>query len=169
MDKVIRFTCGFCGDVHEGAPSVAYKSPDACHAIPEAQRGDDTRLQADFCMVEARDYFIRCTLEIPILDCNDTFMWGVWLRVGYVDFVDYWEHFEEDDREGCYSGWFGNRLPVYPDTLGLAGCAVLQPHGKRPIIELDPTDHPLSLDYQHGISWDQAVEIAQIAMHRKDT
>ncbi|NIO24990.1 MAG: DUF2199 domain-containing protein [Gammaproteobacteria bacterium] len=168
MDRFIRFTCGFCGKVHEGGPSVAYKAPDSCHAIPEDQRGDDTRLQADFCMVEARDYFIRCTLEIPILDSDDTFMWGVWLRVAYADFIDYWEHFEEYDRQGRYAGWLGNRLPVYPDTLELAGWAILQPDGKRPIIELDATEHPLSIDFHVGISWNRAVDIAGIAMHRHD-
>jgi len=169
MDGGIRFTCGFCGEVHQGAPSVAYRAPDACHAIPEDERGDSTRLQADFCMVEARDYFIRCTLEFPILDYDETFMWGVWLRVVYEDFMDYWEHFKENDREGRYRGWLGNRFPVYPDTLGLAGFAILQPHGKRPIIELDPADHPLSLDFYNGLSWDKAVEIAQITMNRNDT
>ena len=168
MDRVIRFTCGFCGEDHEGAPSVAYKAPDSCHAIPEDERGDNTRLQADFCMVEARDYFIRCTLEVPIHDCDDTFMWGVWLRVAYDDFMDYWEHFEENDREGRYTGWLGNRFPVYPNTLDLAGCAILRPQGKRPVIELDPTDHPLSIDVRNGISWEKAIEIAEIAMHRHD-
>ena len=169
MGKVIRFTCGFCGEEHVGAPSVAYKAPDSCHAISEDQRSNDTRLQADFCMVEARDYFVRCTLEIPIHDHDDTFMWGVWLRVAYEEFIDYWAHFEKNDREGRYTGWLGNRLPVYPDKLRLAGCAILQPNGKRPAIELDRTDHPLSLDFYNGISWDRAVEIAQIAMHRHDT
>jgi hypothetical protein len=119
-------------------------------------------------MVEARDHFIRCTLEIPIHNFDDTFMWGVWLRIAYEDFIDYWEHFEENDREGHYTGWLGNRLPVYPDTLGLAGSANLQPHGRRPVIALDPSDHPLSIDYHNGISWEKAVEIAGIAMHGHD-
>ncbi len=119
-------------------------------------------------MVEARDYFIRCTLDIPIHSHDESFMWGVWLRVAYEDFMEHWERFEENDRAGQYVGWLGNRFPIYPDTTGLEGLAVLQPHGKRPTIDLAPTDHPLSVDYRNGISWEMAIEIAQVAVHRHD-
>lgn len=168
MDEVFRYTCACCGEEQEGAPSVAFKAPDSCFAIPEAERGDETRLQADFCMVERRDYFIRCTIDIPIHDYEDPFMWGVWLCVTYEDFMEYWEHFEDNDLPGRYAGWLGNRFAVYPDTTGLKGTAVLQPDGKRPVIELEPADHPLSVDYRNGISWERAINIAQVVMHGHD-
>jgi hypothetical protein len=169
MEKTFCYTCACCGEEQEGAPSMAFKAPDSCFAIPESERGDETRLDADFCMVERRDYFIRCTIDIPIHDCDAPFMWGVWLCVAYEDFMEYWQHFDEHDRPGRYAGWLGNRLAVYPDTIGLEGSAVLQPRGKRPLIELKPTEHPLSIDYRHGISWERAVEIAEVALPGHNT
>lgn len=166
MGKTFKYICDCCGEEQEGAPSMAFKAPDSCFAIPEAERGNETRLEADFCMVEARDYFIRCTIDIPIRGHGDPFMWGVWLCVAYEDFMEYHEHFDEHEYPGRYAGWLGNRLGAYPDTTGLRGTAVMQPGGKRPVIELKAADHPLCIDYRNGISWNRAVEIAQIALPR---
>lgn len=42
---------------------------------------------------------------------------------------------------------------------------IVNADGERPTLELEPSDHPLSIDYYNGISWQKAVEIAEAAMH----
>jgi len=122
----------------------------------------------DFCVVEGRDRFIRCTLEIPIHDSSEGFLWGVWLSVSERNFEEYREHFKDDGYQARYVGWISNMLPCYPNTLEVIGAAVLQSGNQRPMIELEPTDHPLFDDYRDGVSWEKAIDIVQVVMHGHD-
>ncbi|HXN55442.1 MAG TPA: DUF2199 domain-containing protein [Myxococcales bacterium] len=62
--------------------------------------------------------------------------------------------------KGPYFGWFMNYLPGYPSTLWLKTRAHLRPAPLRPVLELEPTDHPLALEQRNGISIDRFREIA---------
>ena len=165
MEKVFRFECSCCGGIHEGAPSVAFGAPDDYVAIPESQRDDNTWLSSDFCMVERRDRYIRCTLEIPVQDYHEGFLWGVWISVSEENFEDYRAHYSDDSHQGRYVGWLGNRLPGYRDTRDIVGAAILQGHGQRPVLELEPTDHQLSLDFRNGIPWERAGDLLEMILH----
>ncbi|HET6621926.1 MAG TPA: DUF2199 domain-containing protein [Dongiaceae bacterium] len=136
----------------------------------EAYRADTTgtsRINDDFCMIERRDYFIRCILEIPIHEVEKPFLWGVWVTQSERNFQDYADSFH-DTPERCTFGFFANRLPGYPDTLGLHTQVHWQ-HGRgRPKVELEPTDHPLYRDWSDGISWDRAAELAGPYLHLND-
>lgn len=165
MDKAFRFECSSCGEIHEGAPSVAFGAPDDYVAIPESQRGNDTWLSSDFCVVEGRDRYIRCTLEIPIRDYHEGFLWGVWISVSERNFEDYRNNFSDDGYHGRYVGWLGNRLPGYPDTREVVGAALLNGDGQRPTIEPEPSDHPLSVDFSAGISWARASDLLELVLH----
>jgi hypothetical protein len=52
-----------------------------------------------------------------------------------------------------------NQIDGYPDTLSLKMYAQIQESGSRPIFELEPTDHPLSQEHQHGITAERVREI----------
>jgi len=168
MDKVFRFECAKCGEIHEGAPSAAFGAPDDYVAIPESERGENTVLSSDFCIVEGRDRYIRCTLEIPIHDYHEGFLWGVWMSVSEENFDDYRAHFSDDNYKARYVGWLGNRLPGYPDTRDVVGAAVLNGDGQRPTIELEPSDHPLSVDFRNGIDWERAGTQFELIHHPPD-
>jgi hypothetical protein len=55
--------------------------------------------------------------------------------------------------------WLSNIIPEYPDTLNLKMYAQIQEPGQRPHFELEPTDHPLSQEYHHGIAPERVKEI----------
>jgi hypothetical protein len=55
--------------------------------------------------------------------------------------------------------WQSNRIPDYPDTLNLKMYAHIQEPGLRPNFRLEPTDHPLSQEYHHGIAPERVKEI----------
>lgn len=167
MAALFKFMCTECGVLHEGAPSFSYPMPAYCHNVPATERAARTMLSADFCVVDNEFFFIRTCLEIPIHGYHEPFTWGVWVSVSRANYEIYKRGFDDPDQSGSYFGWFDNSLPFYPDTLGLKTQANVQKDGKRPLLSLEPTDHPLSLDFQNGISLERAALIAERAMHRK--
>jgi hypothetical protein len=62
------------------------------------------------------------------------------------------------------SAWLQSALPYSPTTLNLRTNVLTQPIGQRPLIELEPTDHPLSVEQRHGITMARVREIAEAAL-----
>ena len=56
--------------------------------------------------------------------------------------------------EPPYFGWLSTSLPaaVYPQTLQLKTHVFNQAVGRRPLIVLEPTDHPLAVEQREGIT-----------------
>lgn len=163
MEKAFRYTCACCGEEHEGAPGFAYDTPNYYR-----EDRPNSELTSDFYTVDDEFFFIRTILDVPILEYDEPFSWGVWVSLSRDNFLRYRDIYDEPIQEGEYFGWFNNRLPYYPDTINIKTSVHLRSGGIRPWIEPEPTDHPLSRDYHNGISWEKAIEIAQIAMHGYD-
>jgi hypothetical protein len=162
------FICSRCGRTHEGSPSFAYSAPIYYEQLNEGDKRTLATISDDFCEItqtDQTDRFIRTILEIPINGVEEPFLWGVWVSLSEGNFDKYMENFDSPTYEDEYFGWFSNRLPYYPDTLNLKAQAFVKPGRERPLIQLEPTDHPLSIDSRAGISWQKAMEIAEIAMH----
>jgi hypothetical protein len=64
--------------------------------------------------------------------------------------------------------WLSNNIPEYPDTLNLKMYAYIQEPSDRPIFELEPTEHPLSQEYHHGISPERVKEIMMRRLRDSD-
>lgn len=167
--NLFRFMCSECGVEHNGAPSFSYSMPSYCSDVPAEERAARTKLNDDFCIVDSEFFFIRTCLEIPIHGFAEPFTWGVWVSVSQANFELYAQGFKDPHQSGNYFGWFDNRLPFYPQTLGLKTRALVQPAGKRPLLELEPTDHPLSIDQRDGVSRERAALIAERARHRSNS
>lgn len=166
MAKILRFTCRECGREHEGLPDIGFKVPWYYETLPDRHR-IDVHIDADFCRIES-DFFIRGSLEIPITGLQGNFSYGVWISVSEKNYHLYRAVFDSDSPTSQrYVGYISNRIDGYPDTLKLIGAAHLRGNGLRPLIELQPTDHPLSLEQRQGISFERAVEIVTPYMHGK--
>lgn len=163
--ETFRFTCATCGDVHEGSPGYGYQWPHYYEVLSELDRVELATISDDLCIINDQDHFIRVVLEIPIHGYEEGFLWGAWVSVSKENFRKYQKNFDSADYRDTYFGWFCNRLPYYPETLHLKTKACIEPGGQRPAIALEYTDHPLSLDYHNGITWEKAIEIAMVAMH----
>jgi hypothetical protein len=70
---------------------------------------------------------------------------------------------EGRESEPAYFGSLQSALPYAPTTMSLKTSVQTMPIGERPIITLEPTDHPLSLEQQHGITMAQVQQIAEAA------
>ena len=58
---------------------------------------------------------------------------------------------------GPFFGWLSNNISLYDrSTWAMKTMARFQGNGKRPLIELEPCDHPLYLDYSQGITLERA-------------
>lgn len=70
------------------------------------------------------------------------------------------------EQEEPYFGWLSTDLPLYhPSTLSLKARLHTQVVGQRPLIELEPTDHPLAVEQRVGITLARVQEFAETLLH----
>jgi hypothetical protein len=170
MDHV--WTCQCCGKQFNTLPlDFACAAPDQWAQIPESERESRGKIDSDVCMIKSADQtdiFVRGCIEIPILGTDDKFVWGAWVSVSKDSFariLELWEAAQIEDEPPKF-GWLSNAIKTYPSTLNLKTHLHLSGGGKRPSIELEPTDHPLAIEQRQGISIARVEEIATALLPR---
>jgi hypothetical protein len=167
------FACPSCKGTHSGLFDLfcvrPEQWPDTEEYSPNAVvRESDHFLSEDFCILNGEHFFVRSILLMPILGAqNQSFGFGVWSTLSGNNFRIYVDRFDDGDYDGLgpWFGWFSNRLKGYPDTLNLK-CQV-HPRGnrQRPLVELEPIDHPLVAESRHGITLDRLLELYALSGH----
>jgi hypothetical protein len=167
---MLQFQCKSCGEIHQGLADLAFDAPYYFYTVPEVERPQRCKLNADFCVIDDRDFFIRGCLEIPVIDLDSPFTYGVWCSLSVENFRRYVEIFEEPHQShiGPFFGWFSVQPPGYPDALRLKVMAHLRDHGTRPWFELERTDHPLAVEHRDGISQARLQEIYELNLHSNE-
>jgi len=168
-----EITCASCGKLHQGLFDLVAVRPDHWpagleHSSNSAAQSSKNFLSEDFCVLNGEYFFVRCVLFVPIIGGDGQHLgYGSWSTLSQQNFESYMDTFDdgEQDKLGPWFGWFSNRLHGYPDTLNLK-CQV-QPQSKRqrPIITLEPTDHPLAREQRDGITLDRLLEIYAVNGH----
>ena len=143
------------GDEHEKA-SKKYK------LMPKwSKKPHQTFLNSDYCAVDDEYFYVRGLIHLPIIGAAETLRWGVWGSLSRDNFYKLRELDDSPSRtelDPMFS-WLSNRIPEYPDTLNLKMYAYIQEPGNRPHFFLQPTEHPLSQEYHHGITPEKVREI----------
>ncbi|HSA92842.1 MAG TPA: DUF2199 domain-containing protein [Terriglobales bacterium] len=164
--SAIRWQCHTCKEWHTGLPlDVAWDEPYYYSVLSDDAR-KNAFLDSDLCVIED-DYFIRGVIEIPIIGTSDHFLWGVWSSLSKKNFqlvVDHWDDPELDRFEPMF-GWLSNRMDFYSDTLNLKVNVCLRSKGLRPRIIVQPTDHPLAVEQEQGITLARIQEINAQVLH----
>ncbi|WP_266913062.1 DUF2199 domain-containing protein [Streptomyces sp. NBC_00335] len=135
---------------------------------PAFESDPDSTLSSDQCVIKGQHFFIRGLIEIPVIGSRDVFSWGVWVSLSRDDFARALEVRNTEGRERAkpYFGWLSTELALYSEgTIDLKTNAHTRPVGKRPLIELEPTDHPLAVEQRTGITLDRVREIATAVLH----
>lgn len=162
------FICSRRGQ-HHAEISMAYgpRAPALYHQLPEADRETRAELTTDLCIIDEEHFFIVGKLELPVQDTDKVFSWDVWASLSRDNFMRTCELWESDDRvdEPPYFGWLSSSLPGYPETLSLKTHVHTREVGRRPYIEIEPTDHPLAIEQRGGITMDRVKEIAEMVLH----
>jgi hypothetical protein len=106
------FVCHVCGQSHDGIPpSFAADFPDMFAGLSDSE--SRALIGSDQCIVDEQWFFIRGCLEIPTVDSDDVFLWGLWASVKEEVFNEISAAWEEEGGEGRLA----NLLSVYPETL----------------------------------------------------
>jgi hypothetical protein len=165
-----EFRCQTCDEIHKGMPSFGAVAPRSYYAIPEAERASRCELGSDDCVIDNAFFFVRGCLEIPVHGADEPLIWGVWVDLSEESFIAWLKVFEQEHRShvGPLFGWLNTWFKPYPETMSLKTWVHLRDHGLRPLIELEPTDHPLALEQRNGISVDRVAEICAMMMHGRD-
>jgi hypothetical protein len=166
--KTAPWKCGLCNKWHTDLP-FAYGPlyPDTYLAIPEAEREKRVQMDKDVCIIDGKYFFVRGRLEIPVRESKQTFAWDVWVSLSKANFDRTIELLETSGRESepPYFGWLCTSLSLYPETTHLKVHVHTRPVGTVPVIELEATDHPLSVEQRKGITLERVKEIASIILH----
>jgi len=166
---LVTYRCAICGETHDDLPDVAFRWPDPYFDVPEPERAARIKATTDTCAIDDEHFFIRGVILVPILGGSDQFGLGVWVSQKRENFQTYLDNFDTSDI-GPYFGWLSNRISYYErDTFLLKTRAHFQGENQRPLIELEPSEHPLYSDYANGISLDKAWSIVHAGNERSAT
>ena len=127
----------------------------------ETKKPSPTFLDEDYCSINGEYFFVRGLIHLPILGVAESLCWGVWgslSRENFEKLLKLDDTPESTDLPPMFS-WLSSRISEYPDTLNLKMYAHIQEPGKRPHFRLERCDHPLSIEYHHGISPERVREI----------
>lgn len=163
----VGYQCRRCGQWHDELPFAYHaEAPaywrDSDDANPRSELGDEQ------CVINDEHFFIRGLIRLPVLDASDEFEWGVWVSLSPENFERASELWVTEGRESepPYFGWLSTELHLYePSTLSLETQVHTQAVGLRPLVELEPTDHPLAVEQREGITLARVQEFAERLLH----
>jgi hypothetical protein len=135
--------------------------------VPESEFAHRVNLTPDQCVVDEQIFFIRGHIEIFIHDYPDPFAFSVWASLSELSFLHMSERWEAADRasDPPYFGWLCSPIVVYPSTIHLKLSVQSRPPGLAPLFTVEPTEHPLALDQNNGISIERWHEITHQLLH----
>jgi hypothetical protein len=163
-----NWTCGCCGRTFDTlCMNYAVPAPRNWFAIPEEERPTRAALSADLCTIDGREHYVRGCVEIPVIGCDELFVWGVWASISDESLrriLDLWEA-PVIENEPPRFGWLCTWLQDYPEPREIRCHVHMRPGSLRPRIVLEPTDYPLAVEQRTGISLTRIKEIAAAAGH----
>jgi len=167
----LLWTCSCCGEQYDTLPfAYALDEPDLWRSVPEGERPYRGVLGTDSCVIDAKNYFIRGRIVIPVIGSKDPFIWGTWASVSQKSFERFGQLWDVAIRENepPLPGQLGSDIPIYPATSDLKCNIVMKNARRRPSFELEATDHPLAIEQRNGITIDRVKEIASsVQRHSK--
>ncbi|MEC3918875.1 DUF2199 domain-containing protein [Nocardia sp. CDC160] len=163
MTSGSTFRCSCCAQPHDGPP-LGYAAPAPAYWHADLAHQPDNMLEGERCVIAGTHFFVRARLVLPIVETGGEFEWGVWVSVSEQSFGRMSQLWDRPERveEPPYFGWLATELAPYePTTLNLKTNLHTQPVGIRPLVELEPTDHPLAIEQRHGITLPRIQSIAE--------
>ncbi|MGN6520949.1 MAG: DUF2199 domain-containing protein [Dokdonella sp.] len=167
MTVSFRFWCSTCEEEHVGIPAWGWDDPLGYFMVPEQEREERCFLTSDLCVVDDEAFYIRGCLEIPINGTDDLLSLGVWVSVSESAFMEYQDLLGAQTRSshGPYTGRLEAAISTYSDTGDLMVSLQVRDKSIRPLIQLEPSDHPLYLEQNEGASDQRVVALYDHFMH----
>jgi hypothetical protein len=166
MAHSTSFTCATCGERHADTRNFFYDSPYQYKQLSAEDRAESF-LNSDICHIRPDDYFVRGCLDIPVHGQDEPYTLGLWVSLSKANFDRYLKHGDESPDEGPYFGWLCNKVPGYAaETLNLKTSVYFRTGGIRPLIVVNPGEHPLAEDQRNGISPEALERLLEASWHR---
>ncbi|MDQ4141077.1 MAG: DUF2199 domain-containing protein [Bacteroidota bacterium] len=165
--KNFEFICSCCGEVHQGIPSFGTDAPVYFYHVPENEREERTFLTSDTCVIDDKDFFVKGCLEMPVLGYDETFSFNAWVSLSETKFFKFRDLLDGEEREHHEPmvGWFSTWIYPFEETERLIAKIHFRNDGIRPLIELQPTEHPLAIAQMNGIKREQIQVIYEYYVH----
>jgi hypothetical protein len=166
----MEYICKTCGQSHDASEiSLAAAAPVQWLLLTEEERAE-SELTDDLCVIQAEgrtSFYMRACLDVQILETDNPIFWGVWVSLSEKSFREMGEHWEDRERTklGPYFGWLCTKIPEYPDTVFMKTKVHQRAVGLRPLVELETTEHPLSVDQKNGIDAARLQDIIAKVLH----
>jgi hypothetical protein len=162
------FRCSKCDKLHEGIPSFSFEAPMYYYDVPEEQRATRTLLTSDTCVIDDQFFFAKGYLEIPVQGLDEPLTFTPWVSLSQTNFGLFETSLAEPDaaKYGQMFGWFSSQIDGFGDCRSLKTDLILQDNNYRPLIEIEPTEHPLSVAHHQGISHQRLIQIVETYLHR---
>lgn len=166
----MTFNCSECGTNHDISDlSFGAASPLQWDLLSDDERAQSS-LSGEQCEIqcsEGASFYVRACLEIPIINMGRVFTWGVWCSLSETSYSEMSEHWNDPERIklGPYFGWLCTQIPGYVDTAFLKSMVHQREVGTRPLVLLEETSHPLSVDQRDGIEEERVKALVMRLMH----
>ena len=133
--------------------------------VSESEVDERVRSTEDTCIVDGEAFFLRGHIEVPLQGADETLAYNVWCSLSRASFEGVLERWDDARRHEAAPvfGWLSTELSPYPSTLNLKALVHQRRKGLVPLIELEPTEHPLAVEQRDGISRARLAEIARVA------
>jgi hypothetical protein len=166
----MKFTCHSCGKEHDLEDlSFGFHSPLQWDSLSDSERSKSV-LGEEQCEIdsgEGKSFYVRACLDIPIRGTKREFTWGVWCSLSEKSYTEIAKHWDDSHREkiGPHFGWLCSNIPGYPETVFLKTEVHQRPIGLRPLVKLEPTEHPLAVDQRDGIELARLTDLVAPLLH----
>src|SRR5688572_12832266 len=134
--------CPTCGEEHERLDPT-FARPDVVFAMSARQKKGRVMENDDVCALRGEQgnpdrFFVRCTLPVRLLDAPGISSWGLWAEVTEEDSRVIWKAWNDPDQNRIppMQARLANRIPGYPDTIGLPVLLKLTGPTTRPELSL---------------------------------
>ena len=150
------FDCSSCGQHHREMP-LAFHSAAPVNWLLEAglEHEPNSELGSDQCVIRGEEFYVRGLVQVSVRDDIRVSEWGVWVSLSRENFIRSGDLWDTDGRESepPMFGWLSTALPTYtPATVHLRTMVHTREVGLRPLVVLEPTDHPLAIEQRDGIT-----------------
>ena len=161
------FRCSCCGEWHAEVP-LAFHFPAPATWSTELEGAEGCELGSDMCVVKSEQFFILGLIRVPILDDARHFEWGVWVSLSRENFLKTAELLgDRRPREHRTDVRVADHRPshVLRDHPASENDGPTRPVGLRPLIEVEPTDHPLAIEQREGITREALTRRVEALLH----
>ena len=138
--------------------------------MPPADRARSVVENDDLCALKSADgakrFFLRGLITVPLRDAfpRQDVHWGIWAEIARADFDDVvwrWKQ-KRQSLHPLFKGTLANRVPRFPDTIGLRVEVQLTGPKTRPdFFFLDGQQHPFIEECRRGVTTHRAAEWLQ--------